>query len=531
VKEATNWRYRFNVAYEDLNPYIGDTKGHRNLVALAMDWRLKPGTVIDFELEQSHREQIGVNGYSLLGTTLPSPVDPRVNFTRQPWTIPGVFDAQTGSIRVRQTLENDWLWVTQIGSQHLKTDDRLTYGFGYNCYGADKICDRFTSSGDYEIDDYRSENEKRIVEVIQTQISGHAKVWNLDHHLSVEASRQRQLDRLTPLQTWNTAGYGNVLSGTSTSTESPAPSSVNTNRSEYSTELSIKDRIELSGTTSLWTGLRHVAFNKASSQNSPTYDTNPSVLQGHINLPWVGVSKNWHEAIIFASHGHGLEQNVTPNNSALYTNAGEVLGVSRSRQTELGVRSNAPSSSNWSATYFEISRPLVHDILDTTPQYPISTRYLDGTQTHKGVELSGSTSVERLRLSSSARWMHTSISSVEIQPETVGATPLNVPNFVIRSEAEYRYASVPGMRTGLRLSHEGERNVKEDGNTKLPAWTTWGASMHYDTKVNNIASTWSLVVDNLADKQYWREAPKQFGHYYLYPGAPRTIRATVQFRL
>ena len=38
-------------------------------------------------------------------------------------------------------------------------------------------------------------------------------------------------------------------------------------------------------------------------------------------------------------------------------------------------------------------------------------------------------------------------------------------------------------------------------------------------------------IDNLADRRYWRESPKQFGHYYLYPGAPRTIRATVQFRL
>jgi iron complex outermembrane receptor protein len=57
--EVAEFGYRFNVAHEDLNPYIRNTKGHRDLVALAMDWRLKPGTVIDFEFEQSHREQIG----------------------------------------------------------------------------------------------------------------------------------------------------------------------------------------------------------------------------------------------------------------------------------------------------------------------------------------------------------------------------------------------------------------------------------------------------------------------------------------
>jgi len=523
--------YRFNVAHEDLNPYIKDTTGHRDLVALALDWRLKPGTVFDFEFEQSHREQIGVNGYSLLGTTLPSPVDPRNNLTRQPWTLPGVFDASTSSIRLRQTLENDWLWTTQVGRQRLKTDDRLTYGFGYNCYGAEKICDRFTSAGDYEIDDYRSENERRIVDAVQTKLGGSAKIWNLDHHLSFEILRQRQLDKFPPNQAWNFAGYGNVLSGTSSSIADPSLLTANTNRSEYSTELSLKDHIELSPTISLWTGLRHVTFNKTSSQNSPTYGTNPSALQGHINLPWVGISKRLNETMIFASHGHGLEQNVAPNNSTLYTNAGEILGVSRSRQSELGIRNADLTNTNWSATYFEISRPLVHDTLDTTPQYPISTRYLDGTQTHKGIELSGDTSVQRLKLSSSARWMQTSISGVEVQPETVGTVPLNVPKFVLRGMAEYRYASVPGLRTGLRITHEGERNITEDGNTKLPAWTTLGASAHYDTKVNNVASTWTFAVDNLADKRYWRESPKQFGHYYLYPGAPRTLRASVQFRL
>jgi iron complex outermembrane receptor protein len=127
--------------------------------------------------------------------------------------------------------------------------------------------------------------------------------------------------------------------------------------------------------------------------------------------------------------------------------------------------------------------------------------------------------------------LHAEISDVVQNPSLVGTTPLNVPKFVMRGMAEYRYANIPGLRTGLRVSHEGQRNVTEDGSVMLPSWTTFDASAHYDTKVNNIASTWSLAIDNLEDKRYWRESPKQFGHYYLYAGAPRTLRATVQFRL
>lgn len=129
------------------------------------------------------------------------------------------------------------------------------------------------------------------------------------------------------------------------------------------------------------------------------------------------------------------------------------------------------------------------------------------------------------------QWLHAKITNVNETSGVVGATPLNVPKFVLRGMAEYRYTSVPGLRTGMRMSHEGQRNVTETGDIKLPAWTTFDASTHYDTKVNNIASTWTLSIDNLEDKRYWRESPKQFGHYYLYPGAPRTFRATVQFRM
>lgn len=531
---AGEFGYRFNIAHEDLDPYIKDTKGHRDLVALAMDWRLKPGTIVDFEFEQSHREQIGVNGYSLLGGTLPAPADPRVNLTRQSWTVPGVFDAITGSARLRQTLENNWLWTTQAGTQRLKTDDRLTYGFGYNCYSTltnpssnASLCNQFTSDGKYEIDDYRSDNEKRYVDILQTELNGDAEIFKLQHHLTLGLQRSRQLDRLPTQQTWQTAGEGSIYGG-STSTATPAPNFGNTNRTEYTTEASVKDRINLSDTTQLWAGLRHVEFNRASVQNDNS--ASDKSYQQNINLPWLAISKKVESStVIYASHGHGVEQFVAPN-SALYQNAGVQLGIGRSRQTEAGIRQEvAAKAIQWHATVFQIDRPLAYDVWDGANY--LNTRYLDGTQRHQGLELGSQFTKNNLVLGADAQFIHASIFGVEQTTGAVGNEPLNVPQFVFRGMVEYRYASVPGLRSGLRVSHEGERNVTEDGSIKLPAWTTLGASAHYDTKVQNVASTWSLVVDNLTDKQYWRESPKQFGHYYLYPGAPRTIRATVQFRL
>jgi iron complex outermembrane receptor protein len=98
----------------------------------------------------------------------------------------------------------------------------------------------------------------------------------------------------------------------------------------------------------------------------------------------------------------------------------------------------------------------------------------------------------------------------------------------LRALAQYRFADVPGLRTSLRLSHEGPRSVTEDGSIHLPSWTTLDFAAHYDTRIGGSRTQWTLAVDNLADRRYWRESPKQFGHYYLYPGAPRTLRLGVK---
>ena len=513
--------YRFNVAYEDINPYVNNANGHRHLVALAMDWRVKPGTVIDFEIEQSQRQQIGVNGYSLLGGKLPAPVDPSRNLTYQNWSLPGNFEALTGTLRLRQELNNGWRWTTQYGAQRLKTDDRLTFGYGCS---TNNDYSQYCANGSFDLYDFRSENERRLSDALQTEIEGQAVLAGLRHDLSFGVLRQRQLDRLPPTQAFAYINSsGNVYTPFS-STPNPDFSTVNTNRSEYSTELSVKDRVQLSTATSLWGGLRHVMFNRSSVRNDLA-DQRPTHYASHINVPWVGLSHQFNTLTAYVSHGHGVEPFVVPNSSTYYVNGGQQLGIGRSRQTEVGLRSpEVARGASWNAALFEITRPLAYDD-------GLGSKLLDGKQTHAGIELGAAWRSTQWQLGTQTQWLHARISDVKKSTNVVGDTPLNVPAFTLRGMAQYRFSSLPGLRSGVSVSHEGKREVLENGTLQLPAWTTWGAITHYDTKVNQVASTWTLAIDNLTDKRYWRESPKQFGHYYLYAGAPRTVRASVQFKL
>jgi iron complex outermembrane receptor protein len=517
--ENKDFGYRFNAAYEDLNPYIRNTQGHRKLLALAMDWRITPDSKLEWEFEQSERQQMGVNAYSLLGDRLPAPVDGTFNLSRQPWSVPGMFKASTGSVRFKQNLGDGWLWTTSYGAQRLRSDDRLTFAYGCS---ADNLWDRYCSNGTFDLHDYRSDNERRISDALKTEVTGQVRWAGLRHDLGVSFMRQRQLDRLSSMQAYNWAGTGSI-SGQSDSAAAPTPGDLNTDRSEYSSELAVHDRVSLNETSALWLGLRHTVIHRSSART----DGSRSVQdQRSFNTPWLAITQQLTpEVTAYGSYGEGIETNVAPNRS-LYTNAGQALPALRSKQYEVGLKSLSKNL-RWQATYFDIQRPQPGDA-GACDGAGSCTRQIDGQAHHRGMELSGGFGHGPWTADMSGTWINAQRENATIDTQVNGQWALNVPKAILRGLLQYRWATVPGLRTSLRLNHEGSRRVLEDGSLNLPAWTTLDLAAHYDTRIQGVRTEWTLAVDNLTDQHYWRESPKQFSHYYLYPGAPRTGRITVR---
>ena len=511
--------YRVNAAYEDLNPYVQKAKGHRQLLALAMDWRLNANTRLEWEIESSSRQQMGVNAASITGNTLPSPVYGQNNFSKQSWSVPGVFDGLTGSLRLKHRIDNDWMWTTQVGAQRLKTDDRLSYAYG--CYSEGNY-DRFCSDKTFDLYDYRSENERRINDALQTELSGQVQLAGIQHELTFSWLRQRQIDKLSPMQAYNWAGTGS-LSGLSESAAAPEPYDLNTNRQEYSTEISVKDRIRVHRFADLWLGLRSSHIQRESQRTDGSRATHDDRT---ITTPWVAFShKLPNNATGYASYGQGVEAQVTPNRSR-YTNAGVALPSAKSTQKELGIK-GAQGPWLWNAALFDITRPVWGD-QGACEEDNSCTRKLDGVAQHKGLELGLGYRSNQWRVDTAATWLDAKRSQALINPVQNGQRPLNVPSLVVRAAAEYRWTQVPGLRTTLRLSHEGQRDLIEGGAMTLPGWTTADLAAHYSNKVAGHNTDWTLALENASNRAYWRESPKQFGHYYLYAGAPRNLRFTVR---
>ncbi len=140
--EDRQFGYRLNVAAEDLKPrtLFARRRAPPLLAGRRLAHHARLGARGRDRVKQARR-QPSQNGYSLLGNTLPAPVDPRINLNNQPWSQPSVFEGLTGTLRFTQAINADWRWSAQVGQQRLKSDDRLAYAFGCSAEGNyDRYC-------------------------------------------------------------------------------------------------------------------------------------------------------------------------------------------------------------------------------------------------------------------------------------------------------------------------------------------------------------------------------------------------------
>lgn len=502
VDRAIGWR--LNLAQERLRPLLRHLDGDRTLVALAADWRVKPDSVFEAEVESSRRTQPSQAGFSLLGPTLPAVPDLRLNLNNQPWSQPSRFDALTGTLRFEQALNPQWRWSAQLGTQRLKTDDRLAFPFG--C-GAEGNFDRFCSDGTYDLYDFRSDNERRNQHGAALNLRGKAEVGGVTHDVSAGLLASRLRHRFQP-QAFNYVGTGNV-DGTLFTPPDPSPLTVIPDRDERSTELQLNDAIRWNDRFTTWLGVRHTRLDRGYTQSLTT--------------PWVAATYRFGDVTAYGSWGQGVESAQVPAAAVVpFLNAGEVLPALKSRQVEVGLKGGSETLA-WHAALFRIRRPMTNIDFCTRTFSECTGRY-DGHAVHRGLEAGAQWNTGAWELSGGFTLLDAQRDGSTAEPTVNGQRPTNVPRNVVRATAVWKVPAVAGLQLRGHVSHEGRRSVLADGSLELPAWTRVDASAQYLTRWGATQLRWTVGVDNLLGKRYWRESPFQFGHVYLYPGAPRTVR-------
>ena len=504
---AQRFGLRVNLAYEDLDPLVRNARGHRRLAAVAADARLPGGALIEVEVESSRQQQPSAPGFSLLGQRVPdaSTIDPRTNLNNQTWSQPVVLAGNTASLRLSQALSPDWRVGLHAMTQRLTSDDRIAFPFGCSAEGN---FDRYCSDGSVDIYDYRSDGEQRRTDALDLSLEGRAAVGATTHHVSAGVLATRFEARLPP-QAFNFAGTGTV-DGSVAVPAAPLPLSDVASRSERSTEVYLRDRIELAPRWSLWAGVRHTQLRREDEQSFTT--------------PWLALA--WQAApqtLVYANWGKGVESEVAPN-LPLYTNAARALPALESRQLEAGVK-HLRDGLEATLAAFSITRPQSGDIGACDGSDGSCTRANDGQAVHRGLEASLATQRGAWRWQASALLLHARREAAA-DPATNGLEPVNVPPRSLRLQAGYTIGS--GIEMQAALSHESDRAVLPDNSARIPSWTRLDVGLKVQQRLSDATLTWRAGIDNLADQRAWKESPYQFSHAYLFPMAPRTVRLSLQ---
>lgn len=522
--------WRLQAAQERLAPTLRNADGERRLWAGAAEWRPNRWSLLEVEGEWSRRSQPTQQAFSLLGNRVPAVPDPRLNLNNQPWSLPTVFEGQTGSVRFSHDLRGDWRAVLHTGRQRLRTDDRLAFAYGlYDPVTFDCApCDRFSSDGRFSVWDYRSENERRFTQSTQLELVGSARWAGMRHRLRLGVLQSRQTVDLQP-QAYNLVGVGRI-DGSVTLPADGTPYDPNTNRREHTRELFVQDAISLGGGWQAWMGLRHTRLDR---QSVRTNGSRPTDVQDALTTPWLALSHTQPDGTVwFLSRGEGAESQVVPNRPSQYTNAGQALPVLKSVQWEAGVRGQWGLLGAWNATVFQISRPTSN--LDACASLGISpcTGTTDGEVRHQGLELGASASLGAWTGSLQGTWLDAERRGSRMQAELNGRAPTNVPQHVVRGQLQWKLPQQLGL-AGAQLQAlwtlEGDRYALPDNSLRISGWQRTDVALSVPLAAGK--ARWMVGVDNVADARYWREAPFQFGHAYLYPGAVRTIRTSLLLTL
>ena len=515
---------RLNAAAAHLDPEVRSAQGDRALLALAGDWRLGSDTLLEAEVETSHRSQPSVPGFSLLGSSVPAPVDPRINLNNQPWSLPVVLDGTTASLRWQQRLGGDWRFTAHAATQQLKTDDRIAFPFG--CFSPDPAPDgtyypdRYCPDGTFDLYDYRSENERRRIDALDVGVQGRVKSGDIDHALAVGVLHSKVRHRFQRLA-FNLAGTGNV-EGTLVTPAAPALTDENTERDERSTELYLRDAVGLTPWVTAWLGLRHTQIDR---QSVRTDGSRPTDYRQSFTTPFVALSYAYaDEQMVYASWGRGVESEVAPN-LPRYTNAGEPLPALKSRQAEVGLK-GANERYEWGVAAFDIVRPLFADI-GACDAAATCTHQADGTQHHRGVEANGTLRSGSWTLRAGAQWLRARREGSQTTALN-GLQPTNVPARTLKLQAGYSVGALPGLSMLGGLVHESRRMAVPDNSAGIPGYSRVDLAARYDTRLGGTSLSWRAGIDNVFDKRAWRESPYQFGHAYLFPLAARTWRLSLQ---
>ncbi|WP_250511287.1 TonB-dependent receptor [Caballeronia sp. GACF4] len=486
--------YRFNATHEEGKTY-NDGNVRRDSFSLSADARLTKDLIATFGALYQERHASGITtaistaqytGASLPATlsggssTLVTP-DQHLNTNLQLYTA-----------GLRYNLNQDW---TLSASYSFSKSTRYRNESTYNL---------LDPAGNY--DDFRFEGkEGHQLNAWQVMAEGLVKTGPLQHQLVFGAAYQKQTNDNTANSFYDQIGTGNIYQPNVNRYDS---SGFYTYRNADITQKALfaSDTIALTERWSVLGGVRYTNYEQHGYGNDGT--TTSTYSQNGVVTPSVALMfKLTPGTTLYASYVESLEAgNVVGD---FYANAGAILNPLRSKQYEVGVKSQ---NERWSATaaLFRIERGA---------QYANGDNVFveDGESIFEGMEAGADVRIGRdWTVGGDLMWIATHYKKGSTFD---GNRVAGAPGFVAAAHVNYAVPVVPGLTLGANAKFTGNTNLRPSGDLNVPGFMIYSLGATYTTRIAGHNVGVRAAIDNLTNRRYWEF---QYADY-IQPGEPRTV--------
>ncbi len=544
---------RINAAHEDIRPYVKGAEGKRDFASLALDAKISNKTLVQFDLEYQDKSQKGVSGLMLFTdgsrNFIPSGIPADIQLNRYNWVLPTEVKSLNTGLKIDHELNENQRIFFHMSRSEVNINDRQAYPFG--CTGpatiappdADYYYTKFCSNGNYDVYDFRSENELRRNDQIQIGLSTRFNIGQIENHLKYGFSvLQRSIYQGQARYQW--VGTDNIytpVSGISAGTD-PIGARLKT-LSHQQNSFFIQNDSKINQKINLYLNARFIELSDK-SYSAGTFSSfygppgtqlnNPGANLGEFKknyvIPSLGASYKVNSYLTnYFSYSQVIEASTKPIETS-FVNA-TPLKRRKTDQFEIGTKFNPTQDSLFSGSIFRASRPNEYvpnsATTDAYARYP--QIYQSGKVVHTGIELSYAQKVSnRLNLVSSAMYVRAIQEGAE-SSNMNGMQAMGIPHWKSVVFADYLIPDYENLSVQGGWTYVSSKAVTPENNLQVSGYHKFDAGLKYVDKVGKSKATYRLNVENLFDKFYWRDVSQTYGSNTLYPGVPRIFRATATF--
>ena len=508
--------YRLNLLNQNGENYVEGSRLRRELGSVAFDVHFTPHTVLETNASTYHYLSTGFPGTFALAKNVPFPSapDPTRPGYGQSWAgddnVTNMFSAT-----LKHDFGNDWHLSAGVLRE---TNDRASTVPTNTLTNKSGAFTTTTATTTFSLDT-----------IVSNTLALNGRTWlaGMSHDL-VLANTGFYWNRYTPFQTGAITLGSASLDAPVGFAKPPLPDFSNRFRAANTIQQSITlgDTI---GFNQQWSTLLAASQSWIRARNFNKGGTTTSEYTANGISPTASlIFKPMSNMTAYLTYADSLQQgDAAPAGSA---NAGDNLAPYRSKQWELGYKLQL-NTINLTAALYRIERPYAFVGSDNV----FAER---GEQVNRGLELTASGSVTRnLNVFAGVSLLDPKLFDTG-SAATSDKQILGLSRVVFNTLFDYSLDAVPGLAFNLNVNYASRRPGNFTNTDFVNGYTVVDLGTRYQMKIAGKPVTWRLNVDNVTNRRYWANITPTGQNGFNSTdngtgtlGAPRTIRASIQFDL